>query len=498
MKAHLSEKLYWIQLMNLYTKTSYVCREHNMEAIAMNILDFSLHCEKCVGENEILRNLRFSDFAFTLYQLDCVYIFFCESKLMYTVTDLVKKIKFKDTLTSSIAKHLSGQMCNLIKLIIECIIVKKNSIAGKNLCGIGCQNCGELYNMNWRSPIMLNCNHLICINCFNQQNLCIFCNSQQVLKNIISLPLNYSKCDICTRNIITVNNLPLESLCTCTICSNCANLYGKCKCLVFSKESYLQYLKLNHKQLINLLQLGFSDKCTNCNNNMIEVFCQADVKFYCSTCIKSLNKAGTMTFEIASNYLQEMRRNIILNPEYLIENSHLSSNLSNAERVYRNLESNPECENLRFLYGIIKRFKFIYPLNQKDFRDFDILSARKNVFSIQVISNKPIILEGVIVGGRTDLKECSVSANFAINNDEEIIQKEVTSAGKYIMISSLSKKARLNHRITVTYSENYFLFSGKLTNQNIYKGPENLEFTIHSNTELDLICGPILEIIYRY
>ncbi|OMJ81428.1 hypothetical protein SteCoe_18104 [Stentor coeruleus] len=499
-KKILTEKLYWIQLMNLYIKNSYVCREHNIEAVAMNILDFSLYCEQCVRENDDLQNLRSSGNEFTVFQSQ-TYIFFCKNKLNDVLYEFIQKFKFKELLNSSIAKFQSVESSFSLNPLIECLVMRKYYVYSKSRSEIGCQKCRKLYSTNWRLPIKLKCHHLICLNCFNEENTCNFCGLKQELIEIISLIPTYPKCSLC-KMFITTYNLPLKSLCSCIKCNYCAKLKEQCDCLQYlpKKNSFIQ--KINNKSLLAMLKFEIPEFCCICKTKLIEQFSSRNNKFYCTECLNKQSIQGSSFFKLAIESIENVIKCYNLNPRYLIkenlhELSYEETKFSNAERLYRLNDPTIGFEHLKCMLGVIKRFKTIFPVVQEDFRYFDIKYVKEKKLELSLSSNKPIMIVGIIVGGRVDSKECKFLSIIGVNYDEYTIKKEIAQYEKNILVPVVTPKAAIQHTITIIYENDYLLCSGKITKKTIYKGPENLEFKFEGN-QISLQGGPILEIIYKY
>lgn len=495
------KKLICLQLMKLLNETSYVCIDHKEQAVALNIYDYSLQCELCISNNQLAQ---FSSLE-QRFLLDSsrFFLFFDESKLRYMIIDLIKKDpKKSELLTPNLAKYLSTNSEFSMRLVIESIIFFRFFWPSKIRNEIGCQKCGELFNANWRLPIKLNCNHLVCMYCFNLKDMCSFCDIPQQFSNILCIPIAYPKCSLCDQYIIDkMDNLPFKSLCLCIVCSICAKLNKNCNCLDDQLENYLPYLKLNHKQLVTMLRF-FPEYCMICNTNNAEYLCLEDSKFYCSDCMGNFTRTYINHSKNTIEHIENARKKLFQNTHFsTIESDNLRSEVSpiyyDYNRVLDTFKPKNVVQDLLFMCGFIKRFKFIYPINKKDHRILDLKNMPNKPFSIIVTSNKPIVLLGVIVAGRIDLNECSLMASLQVENDA-VSEKNVNSYGKYILIRFLSTKAALLHRITITYRENYMIFSGKKATQNIYNGPENLEFIINGSTLFDSLGGPILEIVYKY
>jgi len=368
-----------------------------------------------------------------------------------------------------------------------------------------CPMCFDYFSVSFKSPILLSCNHCICVQCFTQTQKCyIGCKPGTYDFYPIDYNQIFEKCSECQVMFSKIESIiPYKLPCKHSCCRNCAegmNTSIKCRVCNYDVKKF-EELELN-KNLLNRVQF-FEIKCKN-HKRQAKVFSFKEFTGHCLECSSEdppfesslnsiINKLGTL-FEVykkASVEIPEDIKSKFINYYYYPLETQLE--------VCKQLHSCYLEKNL--LTYTLNRFLKILPNTENSTKGWKVESLPE-VLNLTVSRN--IFLIGFFLGKRID-KEGYFTEYLRIYQNSETIYEE-TQPCEFETLKKLNSRIELKggvlYQVEIKLDPGIYQNGNPQTRNQI--DPESrVKFEFFLNTTKESsgrndIGGPILGIVYSF
>ena len=484
-----------IKMMNLitnYCSSSDRCAiDNSLPVTFIDCNTFELQCVQCANSKAVINYLQIFP---NPYQIISELIQSSNRKFIYS---LVAK------------NHSNGQMTPnfMHKLFIELVLMRDSALG--RMENIGCQSCGKLYHLGARMPMLLSCDHIICLKCSSSEVYCLIC--QKFSAKVSAIPLvNLYKpptCIYCGSNKIGLNlersaplkNLPYHNYCDCIICTQCMRNRMQCNnCIRNITVNQDYYQKLHMRSVKALLYFKLPSSCEQCQIRPA-VFCST-VSFnaICEDCNSGSNDAIKLSdWWSLDMRLLELSGNPVLwaggSPDCFKDYVSLPINMK--REIQRALYYNTPgyTPNLCGRIEILRRFTRVYPITTSDPRVFKV---KKEYARLVCTADRPVKIVGVILAGRKDMQRMNSTICYTTEPGAGYRENQIEIASKedIVFLDSLAPSTYFS--ISARYPVGNYVFSGKFNLETEIQHEGN-RFDFSSTPEInDRYSGPILGLLY--